>query len=117
MNILTPKQIAKKKITKQENGAYKLFEGSATTFNIPKKDAALVRRAMILAVETDRAQRDLYELIAQALDERAERDPLSEHIKGNARRAAREVRHDQHDDLWDRFIRPMLDQMQKELGR
>lgn len=73
------------------------------------------------AIERDRAQRDIYELIAEALDDRAEMgeerggagygDPLKQ------RRAAEAIRNNEGDTAWDRFIGPMLDEIEEEYGR
>ncbi|WP_336652980.1 MULTISPECIES: hypothetical protein [unclassified Leucobacter] len=70
------------------------------------------------ALTTDREQRDLYELIAKALDERAENDYAGWAVHAEpVHRAARAIRDGEQDDIWDRFIGPMLDQIETELGR
>lgn len=56
------------------------------------------------AIEADRARRDLYQLIIEALEERAE---LGD--EDRPRRAAQAIRDGAHDDVWDLFIGPMLD--------
>lgn len=66
---------------------------------------------MARAVEADREQRDIYALIAEALDERAELLAGKEHSL-----AADVVRSEHEQDIWDKFIGPMLDAMQKEYG-
>lgn len=64
------------------------------------------------AIESDRAQRDIYELIAEALDERAEN--WGEEMPANAAERIREGRED--DYIWDDYIGPMLDRLTEELG-
>lgn len=61
MSLMTPEQIADKKLVRQEHGGYTLYESNATTFNTPEHDAGLVRRAMIAAINTDRAQHEAAE--------------------------------------------------------
>ena len=65
------------------------------------------------AIEADRAQRDLCELIAEALDER---EGLSG--DGEAAKAAAAVRCEggYEDVIWDCFIGPMLDQLERVYG-
>jgi len=77
---------------------------------IPARDA--IRLAMI-AVEADREQRDLYELVAEALDERADWDGTEGE---QAKSAAAAIRAEFDDDIWDRFIGPMLDRIAREIG-
>ena len=65
------------------------------------------------AIESDRAQRDLYELIAEALDERHEM------LGGKqATKAASALRGEGGyiDTIWDCFIGPMLDQLERVYG-
>lgn len=69
----------------------------------------LVRRA----IEADRAQRDLYELIAEALEGRADWD---EGDGENAQRAADLLRAGTEDCIWDRYVGPMLDDLMRHLG-
>lgn len=77
------------------------------------------RRAIgVAAIEADRAQRDLYELIAEALDDRAENlhdDEYPEHTE-RRKRAAQRLRDQSADDAWCDFIGPMLDDMEDRYG-
>ncbi len=73
------------------------------------------------AISIDRAQRDIYELIAEALDDRAENweaedDPASREIAARQRRAAATLRNNNGDTAWDHFIGPMLDAIETEYG-
>ncbi|QIK64542.1 hypothetical protein G7068_15965 [Leucobacter viscericola] len=93
MSIKTPEQIADE-----------IFN---TDISIGQDDKPII----IAAIERDRAQRDIYELIAEALDERA-------HSWGEEmpKDAAEAIRSGNHDDIWSRFIEPMLNKMTEELG-
>lgn len=74
-----------------------------------------IKDLMVRSIEADRAQRDIYELIAEQLDERVETIDGLEWGQ-RAKRAAMAVRSGEHDDLWDRFIGPMLDRMEGGLS-
>ena len=64
------------------------------------------RRVMRLAIEADRAQRNLIECIAEALDDRGAKD------------AAQLVRDtDPDDDLWNNYVGPMLDSIEDDYTR
>lgn len=69
--------------------------------------------AVTEAIEADRKQRDIYELIAEALDERAENwDEPSYAL------AAQNVRDGHEDDyIWDEIIGPMLDAFENRYRR
>lgn len=72
-----------------------------------------VHEMMADAIETDRKQRDVYELIAEALDDRSDWD------NGEGERAqlaAALVRAGTEDSIWDRHFGPMLDDLMKRLG-
>ena len=61
---------------------------------------------MVAAIEADRAQRDLIECIAEALDDRGAKD------------AAQLVRDtDPDDDLWNNYVGPMLDSIEDDYTR
>lgn len=69
-------------------------------------DAEQVQDIAIRAIEADRTQRGLIELVAEALDER------------NAGTAAQLVRDtDPDDDLWNNYLGPMLDSLQHDYTR
>lgn len=78
------------------------------------------REAMELAAELA-PQRDLYELIAEALEDRADGwdsdHPDDAEIAERQRRAAEALRNNEGDEAWDRYIGPMLDEMEEEYGR
>lgn len=67
------------------------------------------------AIATDQAQRDIYELIAETLDERAD---MSDEGDDRARNAAAAVRGEggYRDPIWDTFIGPMLDGLERVYG-
>lgn len=65
------------------------------------------------AIETDRAQRDIYELIAEALDDRADWDDGDGE---RAQRAAEILRNNESEDAWDLYLGPMLDDMMTYIG-
>ncbi|UOR02078.1 hypothetical protein MUN77_01720 [Leucobacter allii] len=95
-NIKTPKQIAEAIMQ----------EGVRDT---PRA----MRRALVAAIKADRAQRDLYELIAEALDDRGDWDQGDGE---NAQRAAALIRAGTEDYIWDRYIGPMVDDLMQHLG-
>ena len=65
-----------------------------------------IRNAIQEAIEADRAQRNLIECIAEALDDRGAKD------------AAQLVRDtDPDDDLWNNYVGPMLDSIEDDYTR
>ena len=65
-----------------------------------------LRALMAAAIEADRAQRNLIECIAEALDDRGAKD------------AAQFVRDtDPDDDLWNNYVGPMLDSIEDDYTR
>ncbi|NLA66436.1 MAG: hypothetical protein GX862_11110 [Leucobacter sp.] len=72
---------------------------------------------MIRAIEADRAARDLYALIAEALDERAEMAD-NETEKQRTLKAAAAVRGEGNyqDPIWNMFIGKMLDGIERVYG-
>lgn len=77
---------------------------------------------IVEAIEADRKQRDIYELLAEALDDRAAGwDESGEpDVDSPAHRAAQELRGISNevriDTAWDDHIGPMLDRMEQEYG-
>jgi preprotein translocase subunit SecA len=67
------------------------------------------------AVQADRQERGIYELIAEALDERARiwNEEMPANAAEHLRRIGAEIA---IDDAWDEYIGPMLDRMTEELG-
>lgn len=74
------------------------------------------RSAMIAAIEADRAKRDIYELIAEALDERGHMFGGEGELSKLATRAAEVIRSDEDDTIWTLYIGPMLDALEQNLG-
>ena len=75
-------------------------------------------RNIIAAIEADRAQRGIYELLAEAMDERADNleDADSEAFTRYRRAAAKHLRSDDC-EAWGDFIGPMLDEMEIVYGQ
>lgn len=74
------------------------------------------RQAIIAAIEADRAQRDIYELIAEALDERVANDLYDDEQTERTKKAAARFRGENggwEDDLWNKYIGPMLDDIEE----
>lgn len=81
------------------------------------RDAELIAEK---AIEADRAQRDIYELIAEALDDRVANDLYDDEQTERTKRAAARFRGEDggwEDDLWDKYIGPMLDQVAGDYSR
>lgn len=96
----TPQEIARENLATIKKSPLALFGTDV---------AALI----VEAIETDRAQRDLYELIAEALDERAE---IMEDERFAKAAAAVRGEGDYQDVIWDMWIGPMLDQLERVYG-
>ena len=65
-----------------------------------------IESQMVAAIEADRAQRNIIECIAEALDDRGAKD------------AAQLVRDtDPDDDLWNNYVGPMLDSIEDDYTR
>lgn len=108
MTIKTPEQIATDAMDRHldpENSGLYGPDLETTT--------EVVQTLIVSAIEADRAQRDLYELIAEQLDERASLEADDAEV---ASRAASEIRSDLHDDIWSSYVGPMLDELQEEFG-
>lgn len=74
-----------------------------------------IHEPMMAAIGADHSQRDIYELIAESLDERAEMGGgpyLSDPQAMAAQYAAAIIRAGEEEDIWDRFIGPMLDALE-----
>lgn len=71
------------------------------------------------AIEIDRAQRDMYELIAEALDDRVTGLHDAEYPEATERRkrAVAKIRNQDGDSLWCDHIGPMLDDIEEDLGK
>lgn len=87
---------------------------TVTGGDVEECSVEFIREQIIAAVEEDRKQRDLYELIAEALDERAELDEDAGEGYSYRARAVAAIRAGEGDELWDRHIGPMLDDIEAE---
>lgn len=124
MTIKTPEQIASEaaegyledRDIRPEGGdtclgafAWELAE-SPTPYETMLEEFA--RRVIVI----DRAQRDIYELIAEVLDDRAEgfHDDEYPEATERRRRAAEALRHEEGDSTWCDHIGPMIDAIEKD---
>lgn len=116
----TPEEIAAEQMaafTLIESDRFPMDHDQAP-YDVEETAAWYIAEQIIAAIKADRKQRDLYELIAEALDERAQLDTGDD----GARHPAAEVLRNTSaeiivDTTWDDFIGPMLDAMEKEYGR
>ncbi|MGK0740414.1 hypothetical protein ACSHWG_00795 [Leucobacter sp. Z1108] len=76
-----------------------------------------LRELVAEAIKLDRAQRDIYELLAEALDERAGLELDDDNARHPAAEALRATSAEiVVDTIWDEFIGPMLDGMEETYG-
>lgn len=116
MSAKTPEQIVDGLLRRNDDGLYVLSEGEQTTYGIPEQAADLARRAMIASILADRNQRGVFEALADVIEARAEEWGDEQGVGASQRRAAAHLRDHAGPVEWERFIEPLLDDIESALG-